>query len=82
MKYVYLVVVHVMNLLLLITVGFLGVGMFVNISEPDHIPTFNPIHIGFFISLLLLLVMNDTYQLKKRKWIMLLFGSYSLWVKR
>ncbi|MGM0943300.1 MAG: hypothetical protein ACQEWU_20465 [Bacillota bacterium] len=75
MKNAYLVAVHVVNLIFLGVVGFLGIGMFINISEPDNIPTFNPINIGLLISLLSLLVVNYTYQIKNRKWIVLLFAN-------
>ncbi|MFD1173269.1 hypothetical protein [Oceanobacillus picturae] len=75
MKNAYLITVHVINLLLLGTIGFLGIGLFVNISEPDGIPTFNPIDIGILIFLLLMWVVNYWYQFKNRKWIVLLSAS-------
>lgn len=75
MKYTYLIVVHVINLLLLWGLGFLGLGLFVNISDPDGIPIFNPIDVGLLIFLILMWAVNFRYQFKNRKWTVLLFAN-------
>ncbi|QTN00668.1 hypothetical protein ERJ70_16050 [Sediminibacillus dalangtanensis] len=75
MKNVYLFAVHVINLLMLGAIGFLGIAMFVDISAPDGTPTFNPIDIGFLIFLLLSWIVSYRYQIKHRKWMVILVSN-------
>ncbi|WP_371068981.1 hypothetical protein [Sediminibacillus sp. JSM 1682029] len=75
MKNVYLFAVHVINLLILGAIGFLGIAMFVDISAPDGTTTFNPIDIGLLIFYLIIWVVSYSYQLRHRKWVVLLVSN-------
>lgn len=75
MKDAYRIVVHVVNLLLLAGIGFLTLGLFINISESGGVPNFSITKIGYIIILLILWVINYWYQLKRRKWILPIIGT-------
>ncbi|WP_047980116.1 hypothetical protein [Ornithinibacillus contaminans] len=75
MKNVYLFTVNFINLLLVGAVCFLGLAMFTNISEPDSIPTFNPIDVGLLIFLFFIWLISYSYQIKNRKWTVLLIAN-------
>ena len=67
---------HVVNIILLGAVGFLGLALFVNISEPDpSVPSPSPIDMGIWILLLSLWRVSYWYQFKNRKWMVLLFAN-------
>ncbi|WP_040982518.1 hypothetical protein [Oceanobacillus jeddahense] len=64
----YLIFAHVLNIFLLFPVGFLGLLLFMNISEPGNIPPVSPIDIGIVITMLVMWTVSYWYQIWKKEW--------------
>lgn len=71
----YLTVVHIVNLLLLGLIGFVALGLVVNISEPGPIPNFDIIKFLYLIFLLVMWGLNYWLQLVRRKWFLPIAGT-------
>jgi len=75
MKNAYLITVHVLNILLLVGIGFLAFALVINISEPGPIPNFDVLKFVLLIFLIAMWAINYWYQYKKQKWILLIVGT-------
>lgn len=75
MKNTYLVTVHVLNILLLVGIGFLAFALVINISEPGPIPNFDILKFALLIFLLAMWAINYWFQYKKQKWILPIAGT-------
>ncbi|MEK3886629.1 hypothetical protein [Bacillus sp. FSL K6-3431] len=74
MKILYYIVVHVINFFFLVVVGFVSLAFFSNPSAGSLSPL-SPAILAPVIFLLLLLVANYIYQLRKKNWQALLNGN-------
>ena len=74
MKTFFYTTLHIVYIFFLVIYGTFAVAIFSNPSAGATFPL-NPVNMGLLIFLLLFLVANYIYQLKKKKWITFLIGS-------